>query len=134
MQIDSGVSDRSLEATVAVHPSSTVQFSRTSTTDPPNWTFRRASERRGSASGDENFTRAFEQGLWPSPGRRGAANERAEPRQRGGLRAALREEVVVSGRLEAYLLSVRPQATKKLLWRNQFCGKGQAARWPIPSL
>ena len=121
MQIDSGVSDRSLEATVAVHPSSTVQFSRTSTTDPPNWTFRRASERRGSASGDENFTRAFEQGLWPSPGRRGAANERAEPRQRGGLRAALREEVVVSGRPEAYLLSVRPQATKKMSTRTSSC-------------
>ena len=115
MQIDSGVSDRSLEATVAVHPSSTVQFSRTSTTDPPNWTFRRASERRGSASGDENFTRAFEQGLWPSPGRRGAANERVEPRQRGGLRAALRGGVVVSSRLEAYLLSVAGPGSQKVV-------------------
>ena len=83
-----------------------------STTDPRNLTFRRTLERRGSVSRDENFTRASEQGLWPSPGSRGAANEHAEPRQRGGLRAALREEVVVSGRLEAYLLSVRPQATK----------------------
>ena len=79
-----------------------------STTDPRNLTFRRTLERRGSVSRDENFTRAFEQGLWPSPGRRGAANEHAEPRQRGWFRAALRG----ARRLEAYFLSDRALATK----------------------
>ena len=59
-------------------------------------------------SRDENFTRAFEQGLWPSPGRRGAANEHAEPRQRGWFRAALRG----ARRLEAYFLSDRPREPK----------------------
>ena len=51
----------------------------------------------------------LELGIWtqPSPGRRGAANERVEPRQRGGLRAALRGGVVVSRRI--FCPSVRRQ-------------------------
>ena len=95
------------EVAVANGSGLTVEISRTSTTDPPNRTFRRTLERRGSESRDENFTRAFEQGLWPSPGRRGAANEHAEPRRRGCLRAALRGAVVVSS-----VFFVRPSAGK----------------------
>ena len=95
---------------MAVHPSSTVESSRTSTTDPRNRTFRRTLERRGSESRDENFTRAFEQGLWPSPGRRGAANDHAEPRQRGWFRAALRGADVVSS-----VFFVRPSAGNQKL-------------------